>query len=42
MEIKNFIKIYDEVIPWKVLSNLFPEYPIDSLWFEEKLSFESL
>jgi hypothetical protein len=22
MEIKNFIKIYDEVIPWKVLSNL--------------------
>jgi hypothetical protein len=22
MEIKNFIKIYDEVLPWKVLSNL--------------------
>jgi hypothetical protein len=22
MEIKNFIKIYDEVLPWNVLSNL--------------------
>jgi hypothetical protein len=22
MEIKNFIKIYDEVLPWKMLSNL--------------------
>jgi hypothetical protein len=22
MEIKNFIKIYDEVLPWKALSNL--------------------
>jgi hypothetical protein len=22
MEIKNFIKIYDEVLPWKTLSNL--------------------
>jgi hypothetical protein len=22
MEIKNFIKIYDEVLPWNILSNL--------------------
>ena len=22
MEIRNFIKIYDEILPWKVLSNL--------------------
>ena len=22
MEIKNFVKIYDEVLPWNVLSNL--------------------
>jgi hypothetical protein len=36
MEIKNFIKIYDEVLPWNVLSNLI-RFAKDSAFEETKI-----